>query len=602
MALIKRLVIMPFLMILLLGGCFSDQSDTPIASSSHDDSPPKITTPEPTATRIMPSLNSAETILDLYNKWDGKLICGQQTYSSNDTIYFSGDSVDCAIQLEYTQNLHVTSDHLKKLQAQFISSADPWNDVQFVNLTTSAQDPSMLAFRMEPPEQPLTLLFRTERSDVAYTYHFEKVAPFSFTVTRPFEVDSAIAATGIRHYLKTGQSHLYNISFSEPVRKDLTEQHIDVLLGGLSKEIKWASDRSLLLTLQLKPGDEISDYDEYLFHFNANIAEQKKWPYAISGNSIVRFQPAAMKKYRVVDLSRGKEDRLFSSLISYSALDLSPNGQWILAEELSNRESILVPSYTLLDREGKRLKELKMDTPKWLKDEDSLLYKTRNSIIRYDILTGEEHIVWQDLAEPAILSFKVNPNSGSLMIMAGHYDENSKVSIDLHLYKGMEDANPKRYENLFYVESGMEWDGLHYEVPAYELENGFIYFVNDVPDQNRQHYLMSEENGQILRIDTEVNEGIYPMRNGKLLRVQDGSLKVYDAVTGKETKLPLEVDENKWLRVIPTEENRMLLVVADGHGSTGYLHLLHLQSLALKEISVDSVLLSNHGGKDIIVT
>lgn len=520
------------------------------------------------------------SILDLYEDWDGQLICDHRNYSPGGTIYFSEELVNCEILLSYEDNLNTTSADLKKLVDQYITSIDVWSDVQFVELSTLSQHPNMLYFQIAPPkEQPLTIQFSKNNTNEPFRYHFEYVEPFTYVISRPFEADDRIHATEVRQYLLAEETHIYNIAFSHPVVQELTEKHIETMLPELSKDIKWLSNRSLTLTLHLQQEDVMHHYDEYQLYFTADIVKEEASDTSWQNVQVIRFQPTTMKTYHAFNLQNQSKDQLFSSLIAYSNLDLSPDGRWILAEELSSRESILVPSYSLLDRKGNRLKQLKMDHPVWMADGKALLYSDGKSVIHYDITTGEERVIWTDAEETVFQSFKYDPSSGELLVAVGHYDEDWQVSIDLYLYKNIDDDRPMKISNVFYNNNMMRWDGLHYEIPAYSIGNGYLYYINEPFENELEHYIMTYKNGETYKLENKNGEMIVPLNNGKLLRSDNNKLKVYDAFSNKSKEINLALNDDEQLNVKLVYPNKALLSISNGRN-----YLLDLTTLTLQQM------------------
>lgn len=581
-----------------ISGCYTDRPDNKAKPSPANEVVNMVTndpTIENNQSKVVQEVNETRlSILDLYEDWDGQLICDRRIYSPSSTIYFSGEIVDCEIQLSYKDNLSTTTDDLKILADKYISSDDEWSGVQFVNPLTNAQQPNILSFRINPPrEQSLKIHFSKYKDEEPFVFHFEYVEPFTYTISSPFEADSPIRATGIRQYLQIGESHTYNIVFSEAVHQNITENQLDGMLKGLNKEIKWLSDRSFALKLHLEEEDVMEDYDEYRLYFSGSITKKEFTESSWQESQLTRFQPTVRKHYNITNLLNQGKVKLFSSLISYSSLDLSPNGQWVLAEELSSRESILIPSYSLLDRKGNRLKELKMNSPVWLADGNSLLYSDRKSVIRYDILTGEQQVIWTDPEEPVIKSFKYYPSSGKLIVAAGHHDEKWNVSVDLYLFESVVDANPRILSNVFFDNSDIEWDGLHYSLPVHLIGDGLLYYENDVIGNQSEHYIMDWESGETRMIDIREGERILPLSEGKLLRLVDRILSVYDVVTNKETKLNLTINEDDyWLWVKSVREDTALLLFSDTKH-----YLLDLNSLSLQQ-NKDEFLVLSRGSWD----
>lgn len=74
------------------------------------------------------------------------------------------------------------------------------------------------------------------------------------------------------------------------------------------------------------------------------------------------------KTIRVPRSGDGQAGGIPGPLISYTRLGRSPTGKYVLAEETTVRESMPVYNYVLLDKAGKRIKPLCMESPVWLKE------------------------------------------------------------------------------------------------------------------------------------------------------------------------------------------------------------------------------------------
>ncbi|WEK56037.1 MAG: hypothetical protein P0Y55_08305 [Candidatus Cohnella colombiensis] len=580
----KYLLVVLLILIILIPSSYSDRK-TPNAKPSPENEVVNLFTNEPTITNkqsevVVEDKEARISILELYEDWNGILVCDHREYSPSSTIYFSGDFVDCEIQLNYADNLSTTSDDLKIIQEKYIESLDEWRGVQFVQLFTYAQQPSVLFFKIEPSKElPLTISFSKKYGQEPMLFQFEYVEPLTCTISRPFEADNQISATGVRQYLLTGESHTYNISFSEPVHKDIVESELDRMLKKLNKEIKWLSDRSLALTLHLKTEDALEVYEEYVLHFKGDITLRGQSDYYWWDTQYTRFQPTNRKQYYSLNLLNQSEEHLFNSLISYSSLDLSPNGQWILAEELSSDGSLLFPSYTLLDRKGNRLKELKMASPVWLADGKSLLCSYGESVIRYDILSGEEEVIWT-VSKGFLASFKYYPDSGKVLIASLHHDENGDNWVDLYVFKSVNDVNPRTIENVYIDHSDSEeWDGLHHSLPVEIIGDGLLYYENvNTLDYQWEYYIMDWNSGKTHMLETREGESFFYLSKGKLIRTSYDKWSVYDVISNKDTDINLTISYPRRFIVNPVRDKALLSISDDRN------YVLNLNSLSWQQI------------------
>lgn len=543
----------------------TSNANTPIATQVTSDSPGDMEAP------------ATISILDLYPSWDGKLSCGQRSYRPGSTIYHHGQTMACTLSFPYQNNLNTTTDDLLVLEEKYISMPHATR-MKYIHLSTTTQYPNQIQFRFDPPWGPFLVQFHQEGLQEPFAFHFEYIDPFTYTIGRPFEADNAVQETGIRHYLLTGESHIYNISFSEPVERSAVEQHLAVNLG-LVMDIEWLTDRSLQLTLHLKPEDRLEEYDEYRIQFSNQVAQREAAALSQHTSSdMVAFQPAAMKQYYAANPFTGAEEPLFDSLISYSSLMPSPDGKWILAEELRGSQSVLIPAYVLLDRDGRRLKELHIQEPVWLKGGNALLYKDRDSVKIYKIPTGETRVIWSMTDEPEMLSYQYDPYSGQLLVAAAYSDENSIVPVDLYLYEHIEDVNPSVFHKMFNNIEDIMWYGLHYSLPAHLIGEDWLFFTDRISENETKPVMMNVKSGATRNLEPLSGE-LLPLYQGKLLEIADGRVYVYDAVRDEKTALPLEFEHGTWLRAKLIQENKALLVIS---GKASYI--IDLISLSLQAL------------------
>lgn len=550
----------------------------------------------------------SRSILELYENWNGRLICNQQSYASGSTVYFSDEFVECEMQLNFEQGLNTTTDDLRILEQQYISvENETVNDsdrFDYIDFFASAARPNLIQFRLGPSKQRLKLLFKTNAVHEPKTFYFEFNEPLTYTIERPFNADGKSDDTGVRHYLQTGESHIYNIAFSQAVDQNAVERIIDHQLAGIEKRIKWPSDRSLTLTLQLEAANLTDFYEQYELNFIGvkTVKGVANWNWR--ENPSLRFQPANRKQYYKHNVLNGSEQPLFSSLIAYSSLEASPNGKWILAEELSSEQSVFVTNYSLLDSNGKRLKELRMKSPKWLPDGDSLLYTEHNSVMRYEIPTGEKHVVWTDAKETAIMSYQYDRVSGRLLVAAGHYDGKGGVPVDLYLFETVSDSKPRLFQNVLYNQKDIAWSGLHYTLPVSFIDRGLLYLESALPaDEQKDEYpivrtVMDWESGQSRSLDLKGE--LYSISKGKMLHGENGKWSVYDAVSGRETPLNFHVSHGEGLALKAIREGMIVLSVSDAANAKHYI--LDVDALSLRQIPGSLNILSGGTWSGEVVT
>lgn len=592
-----------FICFILLSGCFStrqNSSEAPNQGMRSDDSAKTDLTfvgnqPKEQQETVKPSVS----ILDLYGNWKGQLVCNHQLYVPESTIYYSEDYVECEIQLDSEPGLNTTTDDLQTLEEKYVSVEDETikenkERFEYIDFFTSADHPNLINFRISPSQHPLKIIFKTNKDQEPTAFNFEYAEPVTYTISRPFEADGKIYAKGVRQYLQTGVSHTYNITFSQGMDKDSVEHMLDEQLRGINKRIMWLSDQSLTLTLQPENKDLMVGYEEYRLNLSGVKTKKRFVNNDWQGNQTVRIQPATVKRFYRYHLLKGPKQPLFSSLIAYSSVDVSPNGKWILAEELSDRQSVLIANYSLLDLSGKRLKELpEVHDPVWLPDGNSLLFTDHHSVMRYDIPTGEKRVIWAaDSQEPAIMSFEYNRVTGRLLAAAGYTDGNGSVRVDLYLLDSVKDDKPRQIKNVLHNQDEAAWHGLHYSLPAHFIGDGLIYLESSLPsDDQRGEYqkvrsIMDWKSGKIRKLYKQGE--FYPLNEGKMLHEENGKWSVYNAVSGKETPLHFSVANNEWLRVKAIREGIILLSVSNAKH-----YLLDLNAVSLQQISGSLHILSS---------
>lgn len=597
----SRVIVLLLICFILLSGCFSAKQDTSEPSKhgielddsvktdiSYEGSRPKV--PQEAG---KPSVS----ILDLYGKWNGHLICNAQSYAPGSTIFFSEESVECDIQLNFEKGLNTTTDDLQLLEEKYIS-VEKENELlkqsnerfDYIDLFASSQHPNLIRLRVRPSNQSLKIIFKTNTAREPTAFYFEYAEPLTYTISRPFEADGKIHATGVRHYLQTGESHIYNITFSQAVDKVSVERIVDNQLEGIDKHIQWLSDRSLSLVLRLEKKDLMQNYEEYYLNLTGVKTQKGLINSNWHENQIVRFQPTNMKHYYTNNLLNGSEQPLFNSLISYSSLDISPNGKWILAEELSSRQSVFVTNYSLLDCDGKRFKELQMKSPIWLPDGNSLLYADQNSILRYEIPTGDKYVIWSDPGDTAIMSFDYDRASGRMLVAAGHSDQKGGVPIDLYLFDSVNDGNPLLLKEALYNQDDIAWSGLHYSLPIYFIGGELLYLESNLPsdEQNQKvRSIMDWKSGKSRNLDKKGE--LYPANEGKMLHGENSKWNVYDVESGKETPLNFSVSNEEWLAVKSMREGMIMMSVSNAKH-----YILNLNKLSLQQIPGSLHILSSH--------
>jgi hypothetical protein len=406
----------------------------------------------------------------------------------------------------------------------------------------------------------------------------------------------------VRQYLQTGVSHIYDISFSQAVDKASVEQMINQGLQGISKEIKWVSEKMLTVTLRLTNKDLVDDYEDFRLNFEGVKTKKGLLNLNYQEDQTIRFQPTTKKSFYKYNLLKKTEEPLFSSLIAYSSLDISPNGKWILAEELSSNQSVFFTHYSLLDLNGKRIKELEMQAPIWLSDGNSLLYTEQNSVIRYEIATGEKHVIWSDPGNTGLMSFDYVRASGRLLVAVGHSDNIGGTVIDLHLFNSVNDSKPRLIKDaLITADQSEASSGLHYSLPIHFIDKGLLYLEKILPpNENNSEYqkvrsIMEWESGKTHSLDKK--NDMYILNSGKMLLQENSKWSVYDAVSGKETQLKFSINAGVWVDPKAIRDGLMLLSVS----SDKYV-LLDLKTLTLQQVPESRHILSASAWNGTVIT
>jgi hypothetical protein len=212
----------------------------------------------------------------------------------------------------------------------------------------------------EPSQEPLDKPYTEEKVANTPKVSPEETPDFSYSISSPLDgnMQNLFFSKGIRDYLAVGKSYSYKIEFSLPVEKDSVIN--DVLkphLGNMiAWHIRWLSDQSLVLTINLEDKDALDIYDEVRLSM-AGVKSQKGLVLN-HHEPTIRFQPTKMKQLYTHNLLSGIKRPLQKTLISYASLDYSANGNWILAGELAARQSVLFTVYSLLDKNGNRARDL----------------------------------------------------------------------------------------------------------------------------------------------------------------------------------------------------------------------------------------------------
>lgn len=478
----------------------------------------------------------ARSVLTAYSGWNGELVCGNRRYRPGDAIYFTGEEVVCRMDLPFDEPLNATTDDLRQLE-QVAISYEGDDEYDIIELSAGSQLPHALALRVRQ-WRPVDVAFAAPNGGEPRVFRFESVPPLTYSISRPIEADNEKqATTAVRHYLKTGETHVYQIEFSRPVDRAAAERVLAGQLEPIDAELEWSSPRSLSVTLRFKDEDiDGTQYGQYGLNLYGIVDER-----GIPVNTDARespylfFQPAAMGRYALYDADQGTDQTLFETLISYSALDVSPDGELIIAEELSARESVLVPSYSLLNRSGKRLKTLAMTSPAWSPDGRAILYEEQGEVMRYDVSTGASRPIWSSgEEETALISFRVDPASGHMIVAAGYPEGDGFAAVDLFLFEGIDDPEPRRLAQAFRIREDESWYGLRYELPVHFLREDLLYLEN-VAANARQ--LLSWEDTGVRELT--LTEEAYPLPGGRFLLRENGAWGLYDVDSGTAKPLAL---------------------------------------------------------------
>jgi len=569
---LKKKIAQLLIICMPLAGCFAPSGADVVENRSGDsppvaDIPPAVTTTQQENTAAAGE-NAAATILEALETWNGSLVCEYREYTPGSVIYYQGETLLCEIQLPYIERLNTTTDDLRRLEANRLSAQFGPNDDSFdvITLYANAELPNILRLEIRPPEPSGTLAIRYGESKEPAAFRLERYEPLTYSIEPQFEHETEHRADGIRQYLDYGETYTYHVRFSQKVDRDFVEQMLKSRLPDLLRTFEWHSDQSLTFSLR---ADETygpqAPYEEFVIDFyGAKTAQGIVHFEQEDALRHLRFQFTRPKQYTLVEAESGRTTPLFESLISYTLVDPAPGGALLLAEELRSNESILTPTYTVLTRDGTRVKTLTgAETPEWI-DEHTLLYEADHSIIQYHVQTGQRRIIWSRSETPAVMSFAYERESGKLIVAAADHDNKGAAPVDLYLFDHLASDQPRVVNDAFFAPEGMAWDGVRFKLPVTFVDETTMFWEDHAPGDPTARpsaFIMAWNEGA--RTELPESERWMPLSGGKLLRQADGSWSVYDAATDRSVPLNLTVELDEWLDVGALGNGEFMLTLSD---------------------------------------
>jgi len=547
-----------------LAGCF--------ASSDADESEQRAADPSPAAdsppTADTAQQSAAPTILEAFETWNGNLVCEYREYASGSTIFYDGDTLQCEIQLPFIEGLNTTTDDLRRLEANRMSAQFGPNGESFdvMTLFANAELPNVLRLEIHPPASSGMLAIRYDESEEPATFRVERYEPLTYSVEPQFDHDPEHRADGIRQYLELGETYTYHVRFSQEMDRKSVEEKLTLRLADLLRTIEWHSDQSLTFSLR---ADETygphAPYEEIVLDFyGAKTAEGIVHFEQEDASRHLRFQITRPKQYALVDPESGRTTPLFESLISYPLIDPAPGGAWLLAEELRSNESILTPTYTVVTRDGTRVKTLTgAETPEWI-DEHTLLYEVDRSVIQYNVQTGQRRIIWSKSEPPAVVSFAYERESRKLIVAAADHDDKGAAPVDLYLFDNLDSTQPRVLNDAFLAPDPMAWDAVRYKLPVSFVEDAALFWedhAHNDPTSRPKAVVMQWHGGA--RNELPMASRWIPLSGGKLLRQTDDTWNVYDIETGRNVPLLKNLENDEWMDVSSLGSGDFVLALSD---------------------------------------
>jgi len=522
----------------------------------------------------------------LFAEWDGRLVCGNRVLKPGAAFAVSieDETVACRISLPYDRVTNLTLHDLDILSEQYITGywSSEYHERHEIRLYQLGLRRG--AFELELHFSSWEIgAYELEITDPATgdkrVYRFLREPPFRYEISRPTDTDTAILERGIRDYLLAGETHAYNVTFSHPVDRASVEA-FDFGMEGLEVEYDWHSDQSVTVRLTFDEQAVMEDYDRIdLQFYRARAADGIDREPAESG--FIMIQPTRRKSFAFLDPATGKREPYLKTLISYTRLDRSPSGKYVLAVETTVRESMFVDNYVLLDKAGKRIKTLYMDAPVWLKGEDVLLYRKDRSILRYDVETGLEEAVWTASAPIEWVYFDYHAPSGRLVVVTLQENEQRELQGDLYLYERVADPEPRVYRGVFFDREPV-WDFYPEGVRFIDGGKLFIEYAAVPENHTRERQVMDWATGELAALEPADNA--LPLTRGNLLRHSGGKWEIVSLADGNARPLAAidpdrHADPYVWHKAVPLSEDWVALVRGGG-----VAELLHVPTASVKPL------------------
>ena len=540
-----------------------------------------------------PSPESAEvadglTLRTLLAEWNGELQCGNRTLKPGGAyaVSIEEETVTCRIDLQPDRIEKLTVQDLNALSeswftgywsSEFIERMESWRH----QLVVRSRRSGAIEVELQFPSAEIGV-YDLEIADPAggekRIYRFLREVPFRYEITRPTDADTAILERGVRDYLLAGETHVYNVTFTHPVDRASVEA-FDYGMEGLEVEYDWHSDRSVTVRLTFDEHAVMEDYDRLFLDFHrARPADGIYREPAPSG--FVMIQPTRRKTFAFLDPSTGRRETFLNTLISYTRLDRSPSGQYVLAEETTVRESMPVYNYVLLDKAGKRIKPLLMDAPVWLRGEDALLYRRDRSILRYDVDTGGEHAVWTASAPVDWVYYDYHAPSGRLAVVTLRQNDSRELEGDLYLYEKVTDPEPRVFRGVFFDREPV---GDYYPEGVRFIDGGKLYieYITGPNDYVKERRVMDWTTGELTALEPAAHS--FPLTRGGVLHYADDGWRIVGADGGIRSLAAPDpeqyADPGIWRRSVPVGEDWVALLRGGGAAD-----LLHVPSGKLKTV------------------
>lgn len=401
-----------------------------------------------------------------------QVIVMEQTGSGLETYDFKQDSysfsdTDIAIGIFFLDN-DIPSSNLSEQYA--IIEAVSETDQTEIPFTTQIETSKtglkfiMIEFHPAPTENMSVRLLSPDRN-WGTTLNLKYSKPFTYRISS--------SNPDVERYFKTAQSDLvlfpfhmvqgkpatFAIEFSLDADRASVMEALDLWLKGLDMQEVWIDDRHLTIKLTIPKDFKIDDF-LYLSLNGVRSTNGSK----LRDPAGFAFATSDLFEYRLLELKTGKGSKLFSSTADPTRYLISPNGKYLLFQELAVDSDVLpVPAYSLLSLESKKtepklIKRFPVNSihdAQWLPGSQSFVYISGNSLLVYDLQTNKSDTVWTLPSSLSVanrnnwISAKVNPMTGAVAVMINHAANSSDYSgnSDLLLFNRVKDAKPKLVKN-----------------------------------------------------------------------------------------------------------------------------------------------------------